>query len=110
MPTHKKVPSGNSITNKIFGPLRTAIQGVADVDPEKSRRDLIGKTRENIEHLEQAKVVAEQDVKDASANVLQDIKRFQREKEDDLRRYMVGLVIPSTHPSLPRYRFCRPVY
>ena len=39
--------------------------------------------------LQQALGVAEQDVKDASAGVLKDLKRFQLEKEDDLRRYMV---------------------
>ncbi|KKA28260.1 hypothetical protein TD95_001853 [Thielaviopsis punctulata] len=89
-PTHRKMPSTNSITNKIFGPLRQAIQGVADVDPERSRRDLIGKTKESIEHLTQAQVVAEQDVKEASASILKDMKRFQSEKEDDLRRYMIA--------------------
>lgn len=89
-PSHKKAASGNSITNKIFGPIRHAIQGVADVDPERTRRDTIGKTRESIEHLEQAQVVAAQDVKDASASILQDLKRFQGEKEDDLKRYMVS--------------------
>ncbi len=41
--------------------------------------------------LEQALNVSEQDVKDASAGVLKDLKRFQLEKEDDLRRYMVRL-------------------
>lgn len=40
--------------------------------------------------LEQALQVSEQDVKDASAGVLKDLKRFQLEKEDDLKRYMVG--------------------
>lgn len=34
--------------------------------------------------------MAEQDVKDTSAGVLKDLKRFQLEKEDDLRRYMVA--------------------
>jgi hypothetical protein len=87
--SHKKVPSSNSITNKIFGPIRHAIQGVADVDPERTRRDTIGKTRESIGHLEQAQVVVARDVKDASASVLMDLKRFQKDKEDDLRRYMV---------------------
>ena len=33
--------------------------------------------------------VSEQDVKDASAAVLHDLKRFQKDKEDDFRRYMV---------------------
>lgn len=90
-PSHKKAPSGNSITNKIFGPIRHAVQGVVDVDPEKTRRDTIGRTRESIAQLEQAQVAVAQDVKDASASVLKDMKRFQREKEDDLRRYMVSL-------------------
>lgn len=89
-PTHKKAPSGTSITNKIFGPLRHAVQGVVDVDPERTRRDTIGKTRESIAQLEQAKIASEQDVKDASASVLKDLKRFQREKEEDLKRYMVS--------------------
>ncbi|KAJ3578367.1 hypothetical protein NPX13_g2200 [Xylaria arbuscula] len=89
-PTHRKVASGNSITNKIFGPIRHAIQGVADVDPERTRRDTIGKTRESIEQLEQAQVAIEQDVRAASASVLQDLKRFQNEKEEDLKRYMLA--------------------
>lgn len=89
-PSHRKAPSAASITNKIFGPLRHAVQGVVDADPEKTRRDTITKTRESIVQLEQAKVASAQDVKDASASVLKDLKRFQKEKEDDLRRYMVG--------------------
>lgn len=99
--THRKMPSGNSITNKIFGPIRHAIQGVTDVDPERNRRDLIGKTRESISQLELAEEASEHDVKDASASILRDLKRFQREKEDDLRRYMVcieflGLLFPGS--------------
>jgi hypothetical protein len=39
--------------------------------------------------LEQALEVSEKDVKDASAGVLNDLKRFQKDKEADLRRYMV---------------------
>ncbi|KAG6365641.1 hypothetical protein INS49_007252 [Diaporthe citri] len=89
-PGHKKAASGNSITNKIFGPLRHAVQGVVDVDPEKTRRDTIGRTRESIAQLEQAQVAVAKDVKDASASVLKDMKRFQKEKEDDLRRYMLA--------------------
>ena len=44
-----------------------------------------------MEQLEQALEVSEQDVKDASAGVLKDLKRFQLEKEEDLKRYMVRL-------------------
>ncbi|KAI8634782.1 hypothetical protein F5Y19DRAFT_461376 [Xylariaceae sp. FL1651] len=89
-PTHRKAASGNSITNKIFGPIRHAIQGVADVDPERTRRDTIGKTRESIEQLEQAQVAVASDVQAASASILEDLKRFQNEKEDDLKRYMLA--------------------
>ncbi|KAF1988056.1 hypothetical protein K402DRAFT_419901 [Aulographum hederae CBS 113979] len=88
---HRKSSSGgNFVTNKIFGRLSHAIHGVVDVDPERTRRDQIGKTKESLVQLEQALEVAEQDVKDASAGVLKDMKRFQSEKEDDLRRYMVA--------------------
>jgi hypothetical protein len=101
VPFHKKLPSaGNSLTNKIFGPLRHAVQGVVDADPEKSRRDMISKTREHIEQLQQAQIVSEQDVKDASASILTDMKRFQGEKEDDLKRYMVRICL-APRPRIP---------
>jgi sorting nexin-41/42 len=35
-------------------------------------------------------VVVQDDVKDASTGVLRDLKRFQGEKEEDLKRYMVS--------------------
>ncbi|KAK8125435.1 PX domain-containing protein [Apiospora kogelbergensis] len=66
------------------------LSGVVDVDPERTRRDTMGKTHESIEHLEQAQVAAAQDVKDASGSILKDLKRFQGEKEEDLRRYMLA--------------------
>ncbi|MCJ1464706.1 Sorting nexin, cytoplasm-to-vacuole targeting pathway/endosomal sorting [Pseudocyphellaria aurata] len=87
---HKKSPSGGFVANKIFGRISHAVQGIVDVDPERTRRDQMGKTRESLEHLQQALGVAEQDVKDASAGILKDLKRFQLEKEDDLRRYMIA--------------------
>lgn len=40
--------------------------------------------------LQEALGVAEQDVKDASAGVLKELRRFQKEKEGDLKRYMVA--------------------
>ncbi|KAG9237184.1 sorting nexin-like protein-41 [Amylocarpus encephaloides] len=87
---HRKSSSGNFITNKIFGRISHAVHGVVDVDPERTRRDTIGKTRESIGQLEQAQQASEQDVRDASAGTLKDLKRFQSEKEDDLKRYMLA--------------------
>jgi sorting nexin-41/42 len=90
-PSHKKSQSGNFMTNKIFGSLRHAVNGFVDNDPEKTRRDQIGKTKESLIQLEQALEVSEKDAKDATAGVLKDLKRFQKEKEDDIQRYMVSL-------------------
>lgn len=87
---HKKSASGNFVTNKLFGSITHAFRGMADVDPEKTRRDQIGKTRDSLVQLEQALGVAEKDTKDASAGVMKDLRRFQGEKENDLRRYMVS--------------------
>ncbi|KAI4250409.1 MAG: hypothetical protein L6R40_000006 [Gallowayella cf. fulva] len=87
---HRKSQSGGFVANKIFGRISHAIHGVVDVDPERTRRDTIGKTKESLVQLEQALEVSEKDVKDASAGVLKDLKRFQLEKEDDLKRYMMA--------------------
>ncbi|PGH23955.1 sorting nexin-41 [Polytolypa hystricis UAMH7299] len=89
-PGHRKSPSGNFVTNKIFGRISHAVHGFVDVDPERTRRDQIGKTKESLVQLKAALEVSEKDVKDASAGVLRDLKRFQHEKEDDFRRYMVA--------------------
>ncbi|KAF2100755.1 hypothetical protein NA57DRAFT_65159 [Rhizodiscina lignyota] len=94
-PEHKKNPSsgGNFVTNKIFGRINHAFHGIVDVDPERTRRDQIGKTKESLVQLEQALEVSGKDVQDASAGVLKDLKRFQLEKEEDLKRYMVAFAL-----------------
>lgn len=87
---HKKTASGNFVTNKLFGSITHAFRGMADVDPEKTRRDQMGKTRDSLVQLEQALGVAGRDTKNASSGVMKDLRRFQEEKENDLRRYMVS--------------------
>ncbi|KAI4280971.1 MAG: hypothetical protein L6R38_004035 [Xanthoria sp. 2 TBL-2021] len=87
---HRKSQSGGFVAQKIFGRISHAIHGVVDVDPERTRRDTIGKTKESLVQLEQALEASEKDVKDASAGILKDLKRFQLEKEDDLRKYMMA--------------------
>ena len=90
----KSQGGGGFVANKIFGRISHAVHGIVDVDPERTRRDQIGKTKESLVHLEQALNVSEQDVRDASAGVLKDLKRFQLEKEDDLKKYMVRMNLP----------------
>lgn len=86
---HKRATSG--VAGKLFGRLTHAIQGATDQDPERARRDALGKTKESLSQLEQAIEVAQSDVKDASRGVLADLKRFQGMKEEDLGAYMVCL-------------------
>ncbi|KAI5302230.1 mediator complex subunit, partial [Ascosphaera pollenicola] len=85
--SHRK---SSSMTGKLFGRISHAVHGFVDVDPEKTRRDQMGKTKEGLTQLEQALKVSEKDVKLASEGVLADLKRFQEDQEDDLRRYMVA--------------------
>ena len=46
-----KSQSGSFVTNKIFGRISHAVHGIVDVDPERTRRDQIGKTREGLIHV-----------------------------------------------------------
>lgn len=50
-PNHRKTSSGSFVTNKIFGRISHAVHGFVDVDPERTRRDQIGKTRESLSHV-----------------------------------------------------------
>lgn len=44
---------GNFVTNKILGRISHAMHGFVDVDPERTRRDQIGKTKESMNHVSQ---------------------------------------------------------
>lgn len=57
-PEHKKSPSGggNFVTNKIFGRINHAFHGIVDVDPERTRRDQIGKTKESLVQVRDLKI------------------------------------------------------
>ena len=48
---HKKSQSGGFVANKILGRISHAVHGIVDVDPERTRRDTIGKTKESLSHV-----------------------------------------------------------
>ncbi|KAK9461665.1 uncharacterized protein V1516DRAFT_695185 [Lipomyces oligophaga] len=73
-----------------IGKLSDALHGIVDNDPEATRRNNIGKNREEIHILEQALRVATSDLTQASDSVKSDLERYQRTKEADLRRIMVA--------------------
>ncbi|KAF3936325.1 hypothetical protein ABW19_dt0209359 [Dactylella cylindrospora] len=93
-PQHRKASSfSNTLAypvSKIFGKLTHAVSGIVDADPETTRRNNIGKTRESLVQLEAALQVAGRDVEDAGKGVLADLHRFQLEKETDMRKLMIN--------------------
>lgn len=48
---HRKTSSGTFVANKIFGRISHAVHGFVDVDPERTRRDQIGKTKESLSQV-----------------------------------------------------------
>jgi len=87
--SYSAAPSTSSnIFAKGFGKLNYAIHGIVDVDPERTRRDNIGKTRELIVQLEGAEKAVEKDVEEAGRAVLKDLRRFQAEKVKDMKHVM----------------------
>ena len=95
-PQHRKASSfSNPLAypvSKIFGKLTHAVSGIVDADPETTRRNNIGKTRETLVQLEAALQVAGRDVDEAGKSVLADLHRFQAEKETDMRKLMVSSI------------------
>jgi len=84
--SHQKRRSGS----KLFSVLSHTIHGIMDVDPEATRRNSIGKTRESIIQLEEALVTTTEDLKNISVSIQSDLNRFQRQKTRDLRDMLIG--------------------
>ncbi|OLL26639.1 Sorting nexin-41 [Neolecta irregularis DAH-3] len=84
---HKKKPSSSF---KMFNKLNHALHGMIDVDPETTRRNNIGKTREMISQLEGAVGAAKTDTQRASDAIRKELCRFQKDKEADTIRLMVA--------------------
>lgn len=101
-PTHaeavsSKQPSGHKKKRSVFSipgisKLNNAIHNIVDNDPETTRRNNIGKTREQISQLEYALGAAKEDVALVSDSVKQDLLRYQGQKEEDLKKMMVSCV------------------
>lgn len=87
--SHKKKKSVFKIPG--ISKLNNAIHSMVDNDPEVTRRNNIGKTKEQIAQLELALSAAKEDVEQVSDSVKKDLERFQQVKEDDLKRMMVRI-------------------
>ncbi|CAO3678848.1 unnamed protein product [Umbelopsis vinacea] len=75
---------------KIFSAVSHTLHGIIDVDPEATRRNQIGKTKDAVVQLEQALQVTRKELVDVSANTQADLDRFQRQKIRDLRDMLIA--------------------
>ncbi|KAK4698643.1 sorting nexin-41/42, partial [Phenoliferia sp. Uapishka_3] len=69
----------------LLGALTHTFHGIVDADPEMSRRNSIGKTREAINDLDEALKALTQDLRHASQTIQSDLDRFQRQKVTDIK-------------------------
>ncbi|CDH57023.1 sorting nexin-41 [Lichtheimia corymbifera JMRC:FSU:9682] len=66
------------------------LQGMIDVDPEATRRNQIGKTKDAMEMLQGALDVTRKDLTEISSELKAELDRFQREKVKDLRDMLIA--------------------
>ncbi|TNY17185.1 sorting nexin-41 [Rhodotorula diobovata] len=69
----------------LLSALSHSVKGFVDSDPESTRRSSIGKTREQINQLDDAIKALTNDLRFASSTIQGDLDRFQRQKVGDLR-------------------------
>ncbi|KAF9937410.1 Sorting nexin, cytoplasm-to-vacuole targeting pathway/endosomal sorting [Mortierella alpina] len=74
----------------VFSALSHTIHGIIDVDPEATRRNNIGKTRDAIVQLEEQLETTNADLEKISRAVQSDLDRFQRQKIRDLRNILLA--------------------
>ncbi|KAG0043150.1 Sorting nexin, cytoplasm-to-vacuole targeting pathway/endosomal sorting [Gryganskiella cystojenkinii] len=74
----------------VFSALSHTLHGIIDVDPEATRRNNIGKTRDAIVQLEEQLETTNADLEKISRAVQTDLDRFQRQKIKDLRDVLLA--------------------
>lgn len=68
-----------------LGALSHTLNGIVDSDPDMTRRNTIGKTREQINGLESSIDAITSDLRYANQMIQADLDRFQRQKVGDLK-------------------------
>ncbi|KAF9935434.1 Sorting nexin, cytoplasm-to-vacuole targeting pathway/endosomal sorting [Linnemannia zychae] len=74
----------------VFSALSHTLHGIIDVDPEATRRNNIGKTRDAIAQLEEQLEATNSDLDKISRAVQGDLDRFQLQKTKDLRDILLA--------------------
>ncbi|KAF9163550.1 Sorting nexin, cytoplasm-to-vacuole targeting pathway/endosomal sorting [Actinomortierella ambigua] len=87
---HSSTPKRRSTRLNVFSALSHTIHGIIDVDPEATRRNNIGKTRDAIVQLEDQLETTNADLDKISRAIQADLDRFQRQKIKDLREILLA--------------------
>ncbi|KAF9585436.1 Sorting nexin, cytoplasm-to-vacuole targeting pathway/endosomal sorting [Lunasporangiospora selenospora] len=89
---HSQQPSvkRRSTRLNVFSALSHTIHGIIDVDPEATRRNNIGKTRDAIGQLEVQLTTTNADLDKISQAIQSDLDRFQRQKIMDIREILLA--------------------
>ncbi|GAA5894234.1 hypothetical protein JCM6882_007608 [Rhodosporidiobolus microsporus] len=82
---HLPPPAPRRSGGGLFSALSHSVKGLVDSDPEATRRNSIGKTREQINQLDGAIKALTADLRFASSTIQGDLDRFQRQKVGDIR-------------------------
>ncbi|KAG0365673.1 hypothetical protein BC939DRAFT_451365 [Gamsiella multidivaricata] len=82
-------PKRRSTRLNVFSALSHTIHGIIDVDPEATRRNNIGKTRDAIAQLEEQLETTNADLDKISRAVQGDLDRFQRQKIKDMKEILL---------------------
>ncbi|CAH1755770.1 18970_t:CDS:2 [Entrophospora sp. SA101] len=80
----------NSSSSKLLSVLSHKIHGIMDVDPEATRRNRIGRTRDSIIQLDEAVITTTEDLKNISVSIQNDLDRFQCQKVCDIRDMLIA--------------------
>jgi len=98
---HKRVSSSgaSNVATKLLTRLSPAafFTSAVDADPERARRDALGKTQEGLAQLEQALEVVTRDVREVDGAVEGEMLRWRGGWEGDLGGYMVSFLSPSPY-------------
>ncbi|KAF9439257.1 Sorting nexin, cytoplasm-to-vacuole targeting pathway/endosomal sorting [Entomortierella beljakovae] len=82
-------PKRRSTRINVFSALSHTLHGIIDVDPEATRRNNIGKTKDAIAELEGQLESTNEDLDNISRAVQGDLDRFQRQKIKDMREILL---------------------
>ncbi|KAI7860990.1 hypothetical protein BDC45DRAFT_10740 [Circinella umbellata] len=75
---------------KMINAVGHSLQNIIDVDPEATRRNQIGKTKDAMDVLQEALEITRKDLSGSSTELQKELDRFQKEKIKDLRDMLIA--------------------